>query len=137
MWGIGHDKVLDFIRNGELVAFIVASKNSRRPLFKIGPPQSRSGGSNFFRPIAAATQEPLPNMIGHLPQRTLGDMLPVNGTLVGCPRCMAHDMIDRHLIAGLAADGLARTPQPIEPQSLNFNAHLFQATLDCRRDGVV
>jgi len=35
MWGIFHDKVLEFIRTGELNAFNVASKNSRRPQFKI------------------------------------------------------------------------------------------------------
>lgn len=35
MWGISHDKVLEFIRTGELDAFNVASKNSRRPQFKI------------------------------------------------------------------------------------------------------
>ena len=35
MWGISHDKVLEFIRTGELEAFNVASKKSRRPQFKI------------------------------------------------------------------------------------------------------
>lgn len=35
MWGISHDKVLEFIKTGELNAFNVASKNSRRPQFKI------------------------------------------------------------------------------------------------------
>ena len=35
MWGISHDKVLGFIKSGELRAFNVASKNSRRPQFKI------------------------------------------------------------------------------------------------------
>lgn len=35
MWGISHDKVLEFIKTGELDAFNVASKNSRRPQFKI------------------------------------------------------------------------------------------------------
>jgi hypothetical protein len=35
MWGISHDKVLEFIRTGELDAFNVASKSSRRPQFKI------------------------------------------------------------------------------------------------------
>ena len=35
LWGISHDKVLDFIKTGELRAFNVASKNSRRPQFKI------------------------------------------------------------------------------------------------------
>ena len=35
MWGISRDKVLGFIKSGELRAFNVASKNSRRPQFKI------------------------------------------------------------------------------------------------------
>lgn len=35
MWGVSHDKVLEFIRTGELEAFNVASKKSRRPQFKI------------------------------------------------------------------------------------------------------
>jgi hypothetical protein len=35
MWGISHDKVLGFIKSGELRAFNVASKSSRRPQFKI------------------------------------------------------------------------------------------------------
>lgn len=35
MWGISHDKVLEFIKTGELEAFNVASKKSRRPQFKI------------------------------------------------------------------------------------------------------
>jgi hypothetical protein len=35
LWGISHDKVLEFIKTGELRAFNVASKNSRRPQFKI------------------------------------------------------------------------------------------------------
>ena len=35
MWGISHDKVLEFIRTGELEAFNVASRKSRRPQFKI------------------------------------------------------------------------------------------------------
>jgi hypothetical protein len=35
LWGISHDKVLEFIRTGELAAFDVASKKSRRPQFKI------------------------------------------------------------------------------------------------------
>ncbi len=35
MWGISHDKVLEFIKDGELVAFNVASKTSRRPRYKI------------------------------------------------------------------------------------------------------
>lgn len=35
MWGISHDKVLEFIKDGELRAFNVASKKSRRPQFKI------------------------------------------------------------------------------------------------------
>ncbi len=35
MWGVSHDKVLEFIRTGELDAFNVASKKSRRPQFKI------------------------------------------------------------------------------------------------------
>ena len=35
MWGISHDKVLGFIKSGELRAFNVASKTSRRPQFKI------------------------------------------------------------------------------------------------------
>jgi len=35
MWGISHDKVLGFIKSGELRAFNVASTNSRRPQFKI------------------------------------------------------------------------------------------------------
>jgi hypothetical protein len=35
MWGVSHDKVLEFIKTGELEAFNVASKKSRRPQFKI------------------------------------------------------------------------------------------------------
>jgi hypothetical protein len=35
MWGVSHDKVLEFIKSGELRAFNVASKTSRRPQFKI------------------------------------------------------------------------------------------------------
>ncbi len=35
MWGVSHDKVLEFIKTGELHAFNVASKKSRRPQFKI------------------------------------------------------------------------------------------------------
>ena len=35
MWGISHDKVLEFIKTGELEAFNVASTRSRRPQFKI------------------------------------------------------------------------------------------------------
>lgn len=35
MWGVSHDKVLEFIKTGELHAFDVASKKSRRPQFKI------------------------------------------------------------------------------------------------------
>jgi len=35
MWGVSHDKVLEFIRTGELEAFNVASKTSRRPQYKI------------------------------------------------------------------------------------------------------
>lgn len=35
MWGISHDKVLEFIRSGELEAFNVASRRSSRPQFKI------------------------------------------------------------------------------------------------------
>jgi len=35
MWGVSHDKVLEFIKIGELEAFNVASKKSRRPQFKI------------------------------------------------------------------------------------------------------
>jgi hypothetical protein len=35
MWGVSRDKVLEFIRTGELEAFNVASKKSRRPQFKI------------------------------------------------------------------------------------------------------
>lgn len=35
MWGVAHDKVLEFIKTGELEAFNVASTKSRRPQFKI------------------------------------------------------------------------------------------------------
>ena len=35
MWGVSHDKVLEFIRTGELEAFNVASRKFRRPQFKI------------------------------------------------------------------------------------------------------
>ncbi|MFM7248329.1 MAG: helix-turn-helix domain-containing protein [Planctomycetaceae bacterium] len=35
MWGVAHDKVLEFIKTGELEAFNVASKRSRRPQFKV------------------------------------------------------------------------------------------------------
>ena len=35
MWGVAHDKVLEFIKAGELEAFNVASKRSRRPQFKV------------------------------------------------------------------------------------------------------
>lgn len=35
MWGIAHDKILEFIRTGELAAFNVAAKTSRRPRYKI------------------------------------------------------------------------------------------------------
>lgn len=35
MWGVSHDKILEFIKSGELRAFDVSSKNSRRPQFKI------------------------------------------------------------------------------------------------------
>lgn len=35
MWGVSHDKILEFIKTGELEAFNVASKKSRRPQFKI------------------------------------------------------------------------------------------------------
>jgi hypothetical protein len=35
MWGVAHDKVLEFIKTGELEAFNVASKQSRRPQFKV------------------------------------------------------------------------------------------------------
>ena len=35
LWGISHDKVLAFIRSGELEAFNVASRRSSRPQFKI------------------------------------------------------------------------------------------------------
>ena len=34
-WGVAHDKVLEFIKTGELVAFNVASKRSSRPQFRI------------------------------------------------------------------------------------------------------
>jgi hypothetical protein len=35
MWGVAHDKVLEFIKTGELVAFNVASKRSSRPQFRV------------------------------------------------------------------------------------------------------
>lgn len=35
MWGISHDKILEFIRTGELPAFNVAAESSRRPRYKI------------------------------------------------------------------------------------------------------
>lgn len=35
MWGASHDKVLEFIRTGELPAFNMATKTSRRPRYKI------------------------------------------------------------------------------------------------------
>lgn len=35
LWGVSHDKVLAFIRSGELEAFNVASRRSSRPQFKI------------------------------------------------------------------------------------------------------
>ena len=35
MWRVSHDKVLAFIRTGELVAFNVASAGARRPRFRI------------------------------------------------------------------------------------------------------
>lgn len=35
MWRVSHDKVLEFIRTGELAAFNVASSRSRRPRFRI------------------------------------------------------------------------------------------------------
>lgn len=35
MWGISHDKILAFIRTGELSAFNVAAESSRRPRYKI------------------------------------------------------------------------------------------------------
>ena len=34
-WGVAHDKVLEFIKTGELAAFNVASKRSSRPQFRI------------------------------------------------------------------------------------------------------
>ena len=52
MWGVAHDKVLEFIKTGELEAFNVASKRSRRPQFKVTlaavstrPTNSESGPS--------------------------------------------------------------------------------------------
>ena len=35
MWGVAHDKVLEFIKTGELAAFNVASKRSSRPQFRV------------------------------------------------------------------------------------------------------
>jgi hypothetical protein len=35
MWGTAHDKILEFIKNGELAAFNVAAKTSSRPRYKI------------------------------------------------------------------------------------------------------
>jgi len=35
IWRVSHDKVLEFIRTGELAAFNVASSRSRRPRFRI------------------------------------------------------------------------------------------------------
>jgi len=35
MWGVAHDKIVEFIKTGELEAFNVASKRSRRPQFKV------------------------------------------------------------------------------------------------------
>lgn len=34
-WGVSHDKILEFIKTGELEAFNVASRRSRRPQFKV------------------------------------------------------------------------------------------------------
>lgn len=34
-WGVAHDKVLEFIKTGELAAFNVASKRSSRPQYRI------------------------------------------------------------------------------------------------------
>ena len=35
IWRVSHDKILEFIRTGELVAFNVASAGARRPRFRI------------------------------------------------------------------------------------------------------
>jgi hypothetical protein len=60
MWGISHDKVLEFIKDGELVAFNVASKTSRRPQFKVTLAavkafEERRTGRDPSRPSSTAT----------------------------------------------------------------------------------
>jgi hypothetical protein len=61
MWGISHDKVLEFIKSGELDAFNVASKKSKRPQFKITLSavkafEERRTGRDPSRPSSTATR---------------------------------------------------------------------------------
>jgi hypothetical protein len=48
------------------------------------------------------------HVVGHLPQGTLGDVLPVHRPHVRRGGHVTHNVVDRHLVAGLRADGLER-----------------------------
>jgi hypothetical protein len=77
------------------------------------------------------------HVVGHLPQGTLGDVLPIHRTHVRRGGHVTHNVVDRHLVAGLRADGLERSPQSVEAKALQAHAGLLHSLLHRVGNGVV
>jgi hypothetical protein len=81
--------------------------------------------------------QPFANVVRHLPQRDLGDVLTIHRSHVPRGRHVTHDVINGDLITGLRSDGFERPPQTVEAKPSERDRGLLHRLLHRGGHGVM